>query len=77
LGAGLILEGITRASVLEMARERLRGELEVVERTFTIFELISAIQESRVIEAFAAGTAVSSLPSYLLPPSPQTKTPPS
>ena len=55
----IILEGVTRGSVLELARERLGDELEVVERTYTMGEVEEAVQEGRLLEAFAAGTAVS------------------
>ena len=54
----LILDGVTRRSVVELARERLKGEVEVVERKYTIDELVEADREGRVVEAFAAGTAV-------------------
>jgi branched-chain amino acid aminotransferase len=63
----IILEGITRASILELARERLakktssassEGEsVEVVERSFTMDEIVAAQKEGRLVEAFAAGTA--------------------
>ncbi|KAL2135373.1 hypothetical protein VTI74DRAFT_8785 [Chaetomium olivicolor] len=53
----LILDGVTRRSVVELARERLKDELEVVERKYTIDEVIAADKEGRLIEAFAAGTA--------------------
>lgn len=59
----MILEGITRASVLDLARERLATTqdgveaIEVVERRFTMAQLIEAQKEGRLIEAFAAGTA--------------------
>jgi branched-chain amino acid aminotransferase len=54
----LILDGVTRRSVVELARERLAGEVEVVERRYTIDEVVAADKEGRLIEAFAAGTAV-------------------
>lgn len=54
----LILDGVTRRSVVELARERLQEEVEVVERKYTIDEVIEADREGRLIEAFAAGTAV-------------------
>jgi branched-chain amino acid aminotransferase len=67
----LILDGVTRASVLELARERLCGggkeTVKVVERGFTMFELAEAVEEGRIIEAFAAGTAVGYLSLSLLP----------
>ncbi|KAK4113567.1 branched-chain amino acid aminotransferase II [Canariomyces notabilis] len=53
----LILDGVTRRSVVELARERLAGELEVVERRYTIDEVLEADREGRLVEAFAAGTA--------------------
>ncbi|PSN68680.1 branched-chain amino acid aminotransferase II [Corynespora cassiicola Philippines] len=62
----IVLDGVTRRSVLELARERLAddkaGELglepvEVVERKFTMFEVEEAAREGRIVEAFGAGTA--------------------
>ncbi|GFP57086.1 hypothetical protein ACSS6W_004351 [Trichoderma asperelloides] len=53
----LILDGVTRRSILEMARERLGDELEITERKYTIDEVIEADAEGRLIESFAAGTA--------------------
>lgn len=59
----IVLDGVTRRSVLELARERLvdgYGELEaveVVERKFSMAEVAEAANEGRLIEAFAAGTA--------------------
>lgn len=55
LDDGTILPGITRKSILELARQW--GEFEVTERTYTIHEVISAIEEGRMIESFGAGTA--------------------
>lgn len=55
---GTILEGVTRDSVLALARERLVPEGWVVsERKYTMRELDEAAQEGRLIEAFGAGTA--------------------
>lgn len=54
----IILDGVTRRSVLELARERLGGELEVVERKYTMSEVENAVKEGRLLEAFAAGTVV-------------------
>jgi branched-chain amino acid aminotransferase len=60
----LILPGVTRRSVLELARSRLNqavGDLEaveIVEKTFTISEVEAAWKEGRVVEAFVCGTAV-------------------
>ncbi|KAK5675962.1 hypothetical protein LTS10_011251 [Elasticomyces elasticus] len=59
----MILEGVTRASVLDLARERLSKSedgaeaLEVSEKRFTMKEMIEAHDEGRLMEAFAAGTA--------------------
>jgi branched-chain amino acid aminotransferase len=55
----LILDGVTRRSCLEIARERLGGDMEVTERKYTIAELEEADAEGRILESFAAGTAVS------------------
>lgn len=55
---GTILEGVTRDSVLDLARQRLQPEgWEVEERKFTMSELASAADEGRLIEAFGTGTA--------------------
>ena len=59
LGDKIILDGITRRSVLDLARERLGAELESVERKYTIAEVVEASEEGRIVEAFATGTAVS------------------
>ncbi|KAI5860306.1 branched-chain amino acid aminotransferase [Durotheca rogersii] len=53
----LILPGVTRRSVLQFAREHLAGEVEVVERPYTIQDVIDADSEGRLLETFAAGTA--------------------
>ncbi|KAI9811632.1 MAG: hypothetical protein M1827_005381 [Pycnora praestabilis] len=67
LGDKIILNGVTRRSVLDLASERLSKSwegadnkfegLEVVERKFTMSEVEEAIEEGRLVEAFAAGTA--------------------
>ncbi|KIW31745.1 uncharacterized protein PV07_03343 [Cladophialophora immunda] len=59
LGDGVILEGVTRASVLELVRSGAvgGGDVDVIERKFTMHELIDAQTEGRLIEAFGAGTA--------------------
>ncbi|OAL32836.1 hypothetical protein AYO20_07793 [Fonsecaea nubica] len=56
---GVILEGVTRASVLELVRSGAigGGNVDVVERKFTMHELIEAQNEGRLLEAFGAGTA--------------------
>lgn len=58
----LILDGVTRRSLVQLARERLGDEVEVVERRYTIQEVLDADAEGRLVEAFAAGTAVSFAP---------------
>lgn len=52
---GTILPGVTRDSILSLARKW--GEFKVTERPYTITELVDAIKENRMIEAFGAGTA--------------------
>lgn len=55
---GTILEGVTRDSVLRLARERLVPEgWEVHERPFRMSELAEAESEGRLMECFGAGTA--------------------
>jgi len=55
---GTILEGVTRDSVLSLARERLVPEgWTVSERKYTMGELHDASVEGRLLEAFGAGTA--------------------
>ncbi|EFX03975.1 branched-chain amino acid aminotransferase [Grosmannia clavigera kw1407] len=53
----LILDGVTRRSIVQLARERLGSEVDVVERKYTIAEVQEAHSEGRLLEAFAAGTA--------------------
>jgi branched-chain amino acid aminotransferase len=57
----IILDGVTRRSILQLARERLSGpegeDIEVIERKFTIGEMVEADKEGRLLEAFTAGTA--------------------
>jgi branched-chain amino acid aminotransferase len=52
---GTILPGVTRDSILQITKRW--GEFKVTERQFKIDELVKAIKEKRVIEAFGAGTA--------------------
>ncbi|EXJ58604.1 branched-chain amino acid aminotransferase [Cladophialophora yegresii CBS 114405] len=55
---GTILEGVTRDSVLALARERLEPEgWNVAERYVKMQELADAESEGRLIEVFGAGTA--------------------
>ena len=52
--SGSILEGVTRASLLRLAQDR--GH-EVVERKFSLRELVEGIESGSIVEAFACGTA--------------------
>lgn len=55
---GTILEGVTRDSVLDLARERLVKEGWVIkEKQYTMSELAEAADEGRLMEAFGTGTA--------------------
>ncbi|KAK6510074.1 hypothetical protein TWF481_004787 [Arthrobotrys musiformis] len=70
LGDKIILDGVTRRSVLELARSRLTEKptevlkeveklekLDVVEQNFTIDDIAEAYESGRLVEAFACGTA--------------------
>ncbi|XP_021955005.1 branched-chain-amino-acid aminotransferase, cytosolic [Folsomia candida] len=52
---GLILPGVTRQSILDLAREW--KDFKVTERTITMKEVIQAQKEKRLLEVFGAGTA--------------------
>jgi len=52
---GTILAGVTRDSILSLAKQW--NEFEVNEKYYTIHDLIKALKENRVIEAFGCGTA--------------------
>lgn len=55
---GTILPGVTRDSILSLARERLVAKgWKVSERRFTMREVKSAADEGRLIDVFGAGTA--------------------
>lgn len=55
---GTILPGITRDSILSLARERLVPQgWKVSERKFTMPELSAASDEGRLMEVFGSGTA--------------------
>jgi len=51
---GTILPGVTRSSVIELARD---WGMKVTERAMPIAELLDGLKENRVIECFGAGTA--------------------
>ena len=65
LDGKIILDGVTRRSILQLAKERLvdgksgLDPIEIVERNFTMDEVVEVVKEGRMVEAFAAGTAVS------------------
>ncbi|KAJ1997946.1 branched-chain-amino-acid transaminase bat2 [Coemansia thaxteri] len=52
---GIILPGVTRDSLLSLARQW--GEFKVSERKVTMPEVVAALEEGRMLEAFGAGTA--------------------
>jgi len=55
LDSGCILPGVTRRSILEMAREW--GEFEVSERKITMGEVMQAKADNKLLEIFGCGTA--------------------
>eukprot|EP00537_Pseudo-nitzschia_pungens_P011273 CAMPEP_0172396024 /NCGR_PEP_ID=MMETSP1061-20121228/23123_1 /TAXON_ID=37318 /ORGANISM="Pseudo-nitzschia pungens, Strain cf. pungens" /LENGTH=421 /DNA_ID=CAMNT_0013127777 /DNA_START=128 /DNA_END=1393 /DNA_ORIENTATION=- len=55
LDRGDILPGVTRDSILELARAW--GDFDVSERNITMNEIREASEENRLLEAFGAGTA--------------------
>lgn len=57
LDDGIILEGITRASVLDVVRADFGHEVDVVEKKFTMYDILDAYKEGRLLEAFGSGTA--------------------
>lgn len=57
LTEGIILDGVTRRSVLDLARAPRLDGVEVVERKFTMVEVAEAVEQGRMMEAFVAGTA--------------------
>ncbi|CAJ0597079.1 unnamed protein product [Cylicocyclus nassatus] len=60
LESGIILPGVTRQSILELAKEM--SGIKVTERDYTMGELRKAVKEKRVYEMFGAGTAVIVIP---------------
>lgn len=55
---GTILEGVTRESILELAREKLDpNEWEINERYFSIYEVMERSKKGELVEAFGSGTA--------------------
>ncbi|CAJ0566650.1 unnamed protein product, partial [Mesorhabditis spiculigera] len=55
LDSGLILPGVTRQSLLDLAR--LWNECKVSERPFTMRDVTDALKEGRLLQLFGAGTA--------------------
>jgi branched-chain amino acid aminotransferase len=53
---GTILPGVTRDSILSLARS-WGGELDVLERRLTMPQLVEAVDSGRLLEVFGAGTA--------------------
>lgn len=51
---GTILPGVTRSSVIELARD---WGIKVTERALPMAEFLQALKEKRVLECFGAGTA--------------------
>jgi branched-chain amino acid aminotransferase len=58
-----ILKGVTRDSVLTLARER---GVNVEERKVTVVEIIEALKSGKLTEAFGAGTAATIAPIALI-----------
>jgi len=56
LNRGDILPGVTRRSVLELVEGW--GTMKVTERNITMREVVAAVDEGRMVEAFGCGTAV-------------------
>jgi branched-chain amino acid aminotransferase len=55
---GTILEGVTRLSVLELARQRMEPKgWKISERKVSMAELAAAQEDGRLLEVFGAGTA--------------------
>ena len=55
---GTILDGVTRDTVIDLARERLVPEgWAIKEKDYTMAELAEAADEGRLLEAFGTGTA--------------------
>jgi len=55
---GTILEGVTRDSVLGLAKERLEPKgWKIEERSYTMQEVADAAEDGRLLEVFGSGTA--------------------
>jgi branched-chain amino acid aminotransferase len=62
LSRGDILPGVTRDSVLTLARTQWKIDVTVSERNITMAEVVEAIRSKRLREAFGAGTAAVVVP---------------
>ena len=60
LESGLILPGVTRRSILELARDS--NEFDVNERKLTMKEILTASKDGNLVEMFGTGTAAIVLP---------------
>ena len=56
LDRGDILHGVTRRSIIDLAKENLK-DIKVTERWLTMKEILDAEKDGRLLEAFGAGTA--------------------
>ena len=61
---GTFLEGVTRDSVIQLAKSY--GDFKVSEKYFTMDQVATAIKQGRVYEAFGAGTAATIAPISLI-----------
>lgn len=52
---GTILPGVTRKSILELCKDW--NEFKITEKPFTMTQIVEALKENRIIEAFGSGTA--------------------
>ncbi|CEL01803.1 hypothetical protein ASPCAL01381 [Aspergillus calidoustus] len=57
LDDGIILDGVTRRSVIDGLRGGVAGDVEVTERKYSIQEVLEASAQGRILEAFVTGTA--------------------
>lgn len=62
LSRGDILPGVTRDSVLTLARTKWQSDVTVSERNITMAEVVDAIRTNRLREAFGTGTAAVVVP---------------
>jgi branched-chain amino acid aminotransferase len=60
--SGLILQGVTRQSVLDLARSEFSHVMDVEERDFSIDEFTSHAESGRLVDCFGTGTAATVSP---------------